>query len=315
MNSKINDQHKSTQLKNSLTGFSITKHYLVWFAISGVLILTSIIFLLAWGLHLGIDFRGGTLRDVEFQKAVDPGEMRQSLSGAGFPAIVQPVNERRLIIKTEPQSEEIQTKLKALLEKNFGQFQELAFESVGPAVGRELVTRAYWQVILVVLGIVIYISYSFRKIGANARQFKLSSWKLGLATIIALMHDLIIPLGVFAWLGQHRGVEIDSLFVTALLTILGFSVHDTIVVFDRIRETSQKFSGKSLSVVIDYSIWSTLARSINTSSTLIFVLLATLLFGGTTVFYFVLALLVGVTVGTYSSIFIASPILYLWQKQ
>lgn len=315
MNSKTNDQDKSTQLENSLTGFSITKHYPIWFAISGVLIVTSVIFLSVWGLHLGIDFRGGTLRDIEFQKTTDTNEVRQGLTEGGFTALVQPVNDRRLIVKTEPQSADEQVKLNTLLESHFGKFQELAFESIGPAIGRELVNRAYWQVILVTLGVVIYISYSFRKIGVNARHFKLSSWKLGLATIIALGHDLIIPLGVFAWLGHYRGVEIDSLFVTALLTILGFSVHDTIVVFDRIRETSQKFAGKPLSVIIDYSIWSTLGRSINTSSTFIFVLLATLLFGGTTVFYFVFALLVGVAAGTYSSIFIASPILYLWQKK
>lgn len=295
--------------------FSVTKHYKIWFSFSGLLIAVSLIMIFVWGLKPGIDFRGGTLREVEFQSPVNINQLRGTLHQAGYNVSVQPVAERRVIIKTEPQSVEAQAEFKKVLAEKFGESQELEFESIGPAIGRELVSRAYWQVILVSLGIVFYVSYSFRKIGANAKQYRLSSWKLGTATIIALVHDLIIPLGVFAALGRYRSVEIDSLFVTALLTILGFSVHDTIVVFDRIRETAQKFPYKPLGTIIDYSVYSTLARSINTSSTLIFVLVATLLFGGNTVYYFVLALLVGVAAGTYSSIFIASPILYLWQKR
>lgn len=295
--------------------FSLIKHYKIWFAISGVLVIASLASLIIWGLQLGIDFRGGTLLDAEFQNQTSPEEIRNILSLAGYNVVVQPVAGARMIIKTEPQTQQQQTEFKHALKERFGSFQELAFESIGPSIGRELVSKAYWQIVLVTLSIVVYVSYSFRKISSHAKQFKLSSWKLGLATIIALCHDLIIPLGLFAVLGRYRGVEIDGLFITALLTVLGFSVHDTIVVFDRIRETTQKFPYKTLGTLIDYSIMTTLARSINTSSTLIFVLVATLLFGGSTVFYFVLALLVGVTAGTYSSIFIASPILYLWQKR
>ena len=183
------------------------------------------------------------------------------------------------------------------------------------AVGKELVNRAYLQIVLVVLGIVLYIAYSFRKVSEIAKEAKISSWKLGFAVIITLAHNLIITVGLFVVLGRYKSVDVDSLFVTALLTVFGYSVHDTIVVFDRIRESLGKYKFKPLDKIIDFSIYSTLARSINTGSSLIFVMIALLLFGAGTIFYFVLALLVGVVVGTYSSIFIASPILYLWQKR
>ena len=295
--------------------FSVIKHYKKLFIFSGILTAGSLILIFTWGLKAGIDFRGGTLWDVEFQNIAETTRLREDIIKQGYNPVIQSVNEKRLIIKTEPQTDKQQQDFRAFLGKEFGQFQEHRFESIGPAIGRELVSKAYWQIILVCLGIILYISYSFRKIGEDARKTRLSSWKLGAATVIALIHDLIVTVGVFAVLGHFRGVEIDNLFVTALLTILGFSVHDTIVVFDRIRENLKKFPYKPLASLIDYSINTTLARSINTSSTLIFMLLALLLFGGETVFYFVLALLVGVTVGTYSSVFIATPVLYLWQKE
>lgn len=296
--------------------FSATSRYKIWFAVSGILVLASLSLLLIWGLVPGIDFKGGVLLELEFEKNVSPQEARTEIAAAGFgEPIVQPVGEKRLLIKTKPLAEGETTRLKDLLEQEFGNYQEIRFESIGPAIGRELARRAYWQIVLVILGILLYIAYAFRKIGKASKHSRVSAWRLGIATVIALMHDIIIPMGVFAVLGKFRGVEVDSLFITALLTILGFSVHDTIVVFDRVRENMQKYPYKSLASIIDFSVNSTLARSINTSSTLILVLVAMLLFGGATVFYFVLALLIGVMVGTYSSIFIASPILTFWQKK
>ncbi|OGE83186.1 MAG: protein-export membrane protein SecF [Candidatus Doudnabacteria bacterium RIFCSPHIGHO2_01_FULL_49_9] len=295
--------------------FSVIKNAKIWFLISGLLVAASIVSVSIWGLRLGIDFHGGTLREIEFAAQRSASEIRDGLDAAGFIAQVQEVGERSVIIKTEPLTTEEQTRLTSALREKFGDFQEHRFESIGPAIGRELLNRAYWQILLVSLGIVFYVSYSFRKINANAKHFKISPWKLGFATIIALLHDLTIPLGVFAILGHFRGVELDSLFVTALLTILGFSVHDTIVVFDRIRESTLKMPEKNLSEIIDLSVLSTMTRSINTSSTLVFIMFSSLLFGGNTIFYFVLALLIGVIAGTYSSIFIASPILYLWRKR
>lgn len=296
--------------------FSVIKTYKIWFAFSGILMVTSLALLFAWGLAPGIDFRGGTLLEAEFERTMDVNVVKQELAAAGFGnLIVQEVSEKAVIIKTEVLSPEQTAALKDSLTEKFGQFTEHRFEIIGPSIGRELVRKAYWQVVLVCLGIIFYIAYSFRKINQSSAKGKLSSWKLGVAAIIALLHDLIITVGVFVVLGRFRGVEVDSLFVTALLTILGFSVHDTIVVFDRIRENTQKHPFLGLGETIDYSISTTLARSINTSSTLVFVLVAMLLFGGESIFNFILALLIGVTVGTYSSIFIASPVLYLWQKR
>lgn len=296
--------------------FSVTKYYKIWFVTSVILPLFALVLLFVWGLEPGIDFRGGNLSEVEFNKSENVQDIRQALLNKGFrDVVVQPVTDQKFIIKTEALDEAALGNFKKTLIDKFGQYKEDRFESIGPTISKELVSKSYWQIILVCLGILLYISYAFRRISKDSKKGEISSWKLGLAAIIALIHDLLITVGVFVILGKYRGVEIDSLFVTALLTILGFSVHDTIVVFDRIRENLRKYPYKSLQTIIDHSINSTLARSINTSSTLIFVLVAMLLFGGQTIFNFVLALLVGVTTGTYSSIFIASPLLYLWQKE
>jgi preprotein translocase subunit SecF len=177
-------------------------------------------------------------------------------------------------------------------------------------VGKELKKNAIYQLILVSLGIILYISYAFRKVPKP-----MTSWRFGWSAIIALLHDLLFVLGFFSLLGHFWGVEIDSMFVTALLTVLGFSVHDTIVVFDRIRENLKIYAGQSLEFVVNHSIAQTIVRSLNTSLTVLFVLLSLLLFGGESIRYFVLALFVGIIVGTYSSIFIASPVLMLFQKK
>lgn len=291
----------------------IIKNTKIWFAFSGLLVAVSMALFFVWGLKPGLDFTGGSLSELEFQENVNSSEVREVLAQNGFLNIlVQPVSDKILIIKTEPLEQSRLEKLKSIIADRFGPSQERRFESIGPAISRELVQKAYFQIALVVFGILLYIAYAFRKAGQAGKNAGLSSWRMGLAAIIALLHDLLITVGLFVILGRYRGVEIDSLFITALLTILGFSVHDTIVVFDRIRENLQKYAYKSLEAIIEFSVDSTLARSINTSSTLIFVLAAMLLFGGQTIFNFVLALLVGVTVGTYSSIFIASPLLYYW---
>src|SRR3989344_2903005 len=296
--------------------FSVTKTYKIWFSVSVVLILSSLVLFFTWGLAPGIEFRGGTLAEMEFENPVAATEIREELSKAGFPeAVVQSSSEKIVLIKTEPILADDQDAFKNTLTARFGAFKELRFESIGPAIGRELVTKAYLQIILVVLGIIFYIAYSFRKVSTVAAEIKISSWKLGTAAIITLLHNLIITVGFFVVLGKFRGVDVDSLFVTALLTVLGFSVHDTIVLFDRFRESITKYRFKPMDKIVDFSVNSTLARSINTGSALIFMMIAMLLFGGQSIFYFVLALLIGVIVGTYSSIFIASPILYLWQKR
>ncbi|HYV33242.1 MAG TPA: protein translocase subunit SecF, partial [Candidatus Limnocylindria bacterium] len=163
--------------------------------------------------------------------------------------------------------------------------------------------------LFVSLGIIFYIGYAFRRVAKP-----ITSWNFGIAAIVALIHDLLFVLGAFSLLGHFRGVEVDSLFVTAMLTVLGFSVHDTIVVFDRIRENLRLSPGQSIEQVVNHSISQTIVRSLNTSLTVLFVLLSLLLFGGETIRYFVLTLFIGIIVGTYSSIFIASPVLVVLQK-
>lgn len=293
----------------------VIRYKAIWFTVSGLVVAGCLVLLFAWGLKPGIEFRGGTLSELEFDKPISAQALREGLSQKGFSnVIVQPVSEKVAIVKTEQLSDKEAARFKEVIGEQFGASKELRFESIGPSISGELVRRAYWQVGLVVLGILLYVAYAFRKTGNQAKNAVVTSWRMGAAAILALVHDITITVGLFVILGKFRGVEIDSLFITALLTILGFSVHDTIVVFDRIRENLQKYQYKSLVSIIDYSVNSTLARSINTTSTLIFVLVAMLLLGGTTIHYFVLALLVGVTVGTYSSIFVASPLLYLWSK-
>ncbi len=296
--------------------FSVIRQSKIWLTFSGVLVLTSIILTATWGLKLGIDFRGGSLAEIEFASPVSLDEIRTVLQNENFRSItIQPVSDRRVIFKAESLEGDRLQNFRNILSQQFGEHEEQRFESIGPAISRELLQRAYWQISLVILGILLYIAYAFRKISKTAKKFSIGSWKMGSAAIFALVHDLILTIGFFAILGKFFNVEVDSLFVTALLTILGFSIHDTIVVFDRIREYFQTYPYKSLSAIIDHSINSTLARSINTTSTLVFVLIAMLLFGGQTIFYFVLALTVGVIAGTYSSIFVATPLLYYYAKK
>ncbi|MBI3952442.1 MAG: protein translocase subunit SecF [Candidatus Doudnabacteria bacterium] len=289
---------------------NIIKNYKFWFVVSGIIMLIGIISLITFGLKTGIDFSGGTLSQIKFEKALPAQEaVGAELSSAGFEATLQSASEKSVIIRTPPMEKERHDQLVKILNDKFGPVTEEQFTSIGPVIGKELRRNAAWQLLLVSLGIVLYIAYAFRKVSKPV-----SSWKFGISAIAALLHDLLIVVGVFSLLGKFFDVQIDSLFVTALLTVLGFSVHDTIVVFDRIRENLKTRGGYDLGQVINDSVNQTLVRSINTSLTVIFVLLALLLFGGETIRYFVLALLIGIGAGTYSSIFIASPLLYVWHR-
>src|SRR3989344_1289488 len=294
---------------NTTSMLNIIKYYKFWFMVSAVLLIAGIVALFLFGLNLGIDFKGGTLTQVQFAENVPAlNEIQAVLDQSNISnSHIQPTGERSVIIRTGPlENDRHQAMLGALSDK-FGSVSEEQYTSIGPIIGKELKSGAIVQLILVSLGIILYIAYAFRKVTKPV-----SSWRFGVAAIIALLHDLLIVIGFFAILGRFKGVEIDSLFVTALLTVLGFSVHDTIVVFDRIRENLRLRTGDSLAEIINNSINQTLIRSINTSLTVIFVLTSLLLFGGESIRYFVLALLVGIVAGTYSSIFIASPMLLVW---
>lgn len=288
----------------------LLNYYKYLFILSGVIMVLGIASLAIYRLNLGVDFKGGTITELEFSQTPDQDKVRSVIESTDVKNFqIQTAGDSSLLIKTEALPKEKHDQILEKLRQELPQFEEKRFESIGPVIGQELKRKALYQLGLVGLGIVIYIAYAFRKV---ARP--ITSWQFGWAAIIALIHDLLIVLGIFSILGHYRGIEIDSLFVTAMLTVLGFSVHDTIVVFDRIRENLRLHSSQPLDFVINHSISQTIVRSLNTSLTVLLVLLALLLFGGESIRYFVLALLIGVITGTYSSIFVASPILVIWQR-
>jgi len=285
----------------------------IYLSISSALVLISFVLILVFGLRQGIDLRGGTewwfesssVKTEEFQKALI------EITGLTNINIKQVGND--LVFRLPPIDEKAHQQYLEELKKRFGEtaFKELSFSSIGPTVGAELRRRAVWAIFLVLICISLYIAFVFRK-----TSFRIKSWKYGLITLLTLFHDVSIPTGFLAFLGWWRGIEIDVNFIVALLVVVGFSVHDTIVVFDRIRENLivNREKRMSLAEIINYSVNETMARSINTSLTLIFVLVALIILGPPSLIYFALTILIGTVVGTYSSIFVASPLLYLWQK-
>ena len=288
----------------------LLNYYKYLFALSGVILILGIASLAIYHLKLGVDFKGGTIAELKFVNSFNTDEIHQILINDGIKnAQLQTSGDNGLIIKTEAIEKEQHDKVLSDIRSKVGDFEEKRFDSIGPVIGQALKKNALYQLLIVSLGIILYIAYAFRR---SARP--ITAWQFGIAAIIALLHDLLIVLGIFSILGHYKGIEIDSLFVTAMLTVLGFSVHDTIVVFDRIRENLRVYAGQPIEFIVNHSISQTIVRSLNTSLTVLFVLLALLLFGGETIRYFVLALFIGVAAGTYSSIFVASPILLLWQK-
>jgi preprotein translocase subunit SecF len=262
------------------------------------------------GLNLSIDFTGGTLWELQMSRPVQPGEVRDVLAAHGYPdSLVQTSQDNVVLIRMKELKEGSPEKaaLAAALRERFGDFTELRIESVGPTLGTAIRNRAVVAVGLATLGILGYIAWAFRNTN-NPILY-------GIAAIIAMLHDVAVVVGIFSILGWLRGIEVDALFVTALLTIIGFSVHDTIVVFDRIRENLGRRAAPTFEQIVNYSVVQTLVRSLNTSLTVVFTLLALFLFGGETIRYFVLALLIGVISGTYSSIFNASQILVVWENR
>ncbi len=276
----------------------------IWFFIlSTLIILPGLFYLATSGLKLGIDFKGGTLLEYKFEKPVDQNKLNQ------YGVVVQS-GTNTYIIKTKSLDQKQLNDLRNKINQQFGSFQTRREEILSPLIGGEQEQKAVTALILACVAIVLYITFSFRKVPKPA-----SSFRFGVAAIIALIHDVLVVVGIFAILGKFLNIEVDTLFVTALLTIIGFSVHDTIVVFDRIRENLPKNLGKKFSEIADISITQTLARSLNTSLTVVFVLFALMLFGGETIKWFVVALLIGIISGTYSSIFNATTFLVWWEER
>lgn len=293
----------------------IIKYRNIFFTISALVIALSVFAMVTKGFVTGIDFRGGSIIEVAYesatlseQKLPDTEVLKSALESAGFTgARIQIAGEHDMIIKTRSLSEEEHQVLVSTLALD-GSFSvtEKRFSSIGPTIGRELRSRAWIAIVLVIIGIVLFIAYAFRRVSEPV-----SSWKYGLVTTLTLIHDIIVPAGIFAWMGK----EVDTLFIVALLSIMGISVHDTIVVFDRIRENLKTKLSSDFATTVGKSLEQTFSRSINTSLTVMIVLAALFFFGPTSTKNFSFILWIGIFVGTYSSVFIASPLLVVIEKR
>jgi preprotein translocase subunit SecF len=300
---------------------NIVKHRKIFYILSTLLIGVSFASLIAWGFKPGIDFTGGTLVEVTYPDGrpdqdvvaaelatIDPSA---SIRSAGSAATGIASSTEGYIIRMKPIDQvEKAAVFSALSSNGTIKIIEKNFSSIGPVLGAEALRKSVWSIILVLLAIVLFITFAFRKVSQP-----ISSWKYGLVAIVALFHDVIIPLGAFSILGHYFGYEVDTLFVTALLVVLGFSIHDTIVVFDRVRENlGHTGARKPFDVIVGDSIGQTFTRSINTSLTTLIALIVLYFFGGETTEHFSLALIIGIAAGTYSSVFIASPLLVTIEK-
>ncbi len=292
--------------------FHLASKRRLWFAISVIVIVPGLISLLFFGLRLGIDFTGGTLWEVRFDQPTSSGQIAAILEEGGIEnALIQQTGDEadntwliRMPELVEGSAEK--DGIEAAFAEQIGSFTELEFSTVGGAVSTQIRNRAILAVAAASIGILLYIAYAFRNTN-NPMLY-------GTCAIVTMLHDVLIVLGAFSILGWLAGVEIDALFVTAVLTVIGFSVHDTIVVFDRIRENLANKTDPTFEGIVNYSLAQTLVRSLNTSMTVVFTLLALVLFGGATTRSFVLALLIGIVVGTYSSIFNAAQLLVAWEN-
>lgn len=317
---------------------NILKHKLIYFLISGLIIIPGFISLILFGLKLSIDYTGGTVLEVQVQSPnaanAKNNEIKQIAETSGVAvASVSQTGQGIYLLRTKPIDNAKKDQVVKAIGDAYGGAKETQFETVGPTVSGSLswqtfaspvllllkpfgahvpddnITKAFISVFWASVAILVYIAYSFRKVPKPA-----SSWRFGVAAIVALLHDVFLVVGIFSILGYLWHVEVDALFITALLTVMGFSIHDTIVVFDRIRENLEKSPRFSFAEVVNMSILQTIGRSLATSSTVVLVLLALLLFGGESIRWFVVALLVGIISGTYSSIFNAAPLLVVWQN-
>jgi preprotein translocase subunit SecF len=281
-----------------------------YYLVSALIVVPGLISLILFGLHFSIDFTGGSLLELQFEQAgvVQPAELKELFGEYGYgDTMVQSSQENIFLIRSKMLDSETKIEIEREVEERFGSFIELRFESVGPSVGGEVQQRAYLVVAMAAVAILIYISFAFRRVMKPVRY--------GACAIIAMVHDIFVVVGLASIFGVLFGWEVDALFLTALLTVIGFSVHDSIVVFDRIRENSRRHAGEPIENIVNHSIIQTLDRSINTQLTVVFTLTALLLFGGITIRNFVLTLLIGIVSGTYSSIFNASPLLVEWERR
>lgn len=287
------------------------KYRKIYFFFSLVLVLASIFILFRFGLKLGIDFTGGSIWELEYRADRPQNqEIREKLAEFNLGELnVQPVDEKGVIIRTKELPEEIHQKMLGKL-KEGREVEEKRFESIGPVIGQELKEKTKTVVVSSLLLIVLYIAFAFRKVSQP-----INSWQYGLASLLMLSHDVLIPLAVFAVLGKIYGIQITIPIVTAFLTVVGYAINNVVVVYDRIRENLiRERKAASFEQVVNISISQTMSRQLGTSLTTLFPLFAIFFLGGETLKYFTLTLILGIGVGTYSSIFLASPILVSWLK-
>lgn len=283
-----------------------------YFAISLLVLIPGIIAIFLWGLNLSIDFTGGSRLTLNFQERVSDANVEsvnKILENQDIKTSHIEKSDNIMFVRTEPLSQDQNNEFINALSKEFRDVSQQEFETIGPVIGQETTLNAFMAVVIASVLIVLYITWSFRQVPKPA-----SSIRFGICAIIALIHDVLVVVGCFAILGYFFNVEIDSLFVTAILTVIGFSVHDTIVVFDRIRENLRREGSLNFAKTTNEAILQTIGRSLNTSITVILVLVTMLLFGGESIRWFVVALLIGMISGTYSSIFNAAPLLVAWHE-
>jgi len=290
--------------------FNFTKYSIVYYIFSGILIIATIVCLFMFGLKFGIEFVGGSNMEVDFQQAPPLNEaVKNALVSFNLGEItVQPTGSTRIILQFKGVDETTHQQILTELNK-LTPVTETSFQYIGPSVGQELRNKTELAIILALLAITLYIAFAFRKVSRPV-----SSWKYGITSLLALFHDVLIPIGVFSVLGHMYNVEITIPIIAALLTVLGFSVHDTIVIFDRIRENIFRRGMGDFEETVNWSLNQTLGRSLSTVFSTLIVLIAIFLVGGETLKYFSLALIIGITAGAYSSIFLASTLLVSWYK-
>jgi len=294
--------------------FDLIKYKYLFIGISAALMVLAIASIAVFGFKLGIDLSGGSLWQVKIERQATVSDVENYLKseiGIEQVSVTSDISNSMFLIRSNEISETKHREYLSALERGFGKVEELRFESIGPAIGKELRDKAFLAFFAVLFGISSYVAFAFRKV-----SYPVNSWKYGFSTLICLFHDAIIPAGLFAFLGHIKGVELDTNFLVAILVIMSFSVHDTIVVFDRIRENLTLSKDKSnLEKIINISVNQTFARSINTSLTLVLVLIALCLMGAGSLAYFNFIILVGAVIGTYSSIFMASPLLTFFHRK
>jgi preprotein translocase subunit SecF len=288
----------------------VVKYRKLFYIISALIVAASISSISIWGLKPGIDFKGGSILEIAYT-GNRPAQslLEQKINPLNFDASIREAGDKSFIIRMR----DISQKEKSVLDEalsGLGSTTQIRFDSVGPLLGIEAIKKSIASIVFVLIAIILFIAFAFRKVSKP-----INSWKYGFIAILALVHDVIVPTGVFAILGHYKGYEVDTLFVTALLVVLGFSIHDTIVVFDRVRENlSHAKANKPFEEIVGESITQTFTRSINTTLTTLMALIVLYFVGGESTHQFSLALIIGITAGTYSSVFLGSPLLVTIEK-